>query len=149
MEMRTTRNRKPGGTPLGAGVTLLELLCVMAIIAILASMLLPTYLRAYNKVRGLDQEWEADAILSLLNTQTRNYCASHPQYAFPTALQLADQCSLTPKPREWVLASTTAFVPFGFQTDTNLVVLTFHIGPRHATVYPVTKGELTVQPQRR
>ncbi len=148
--MRIARNRDNGRASLpAAGVTLLELLCVMAIIAILASMLLPTYLRAYSKVRGMTQEWSAEEILPLLSPQTRTYCVTHPQYAFGTATELADKCGLTPQPRQWVLASTTAFVPFGFQTDTNTVVLTFHIGPRHATVYSLTKGELTIQPQGR
>jgi prepilin-type N-terminal cleavage/methylation domain-containing protein len=35
------------------GVTLLELLCVIAIIAILLSLLLPVFLRAFHKVKAL------------------------------------------------------------------------------------------------
>jgi prepilin-type N-terminal cleavage/methylation domain-containing protein len=37
-----------------AGVTLLELLCVIAIIAILLSLLLPVFLRAFHKVKALN-----------------------------------------------------------------------------------------------
>jgi prepilin-type N-terminal cleavage/methylation domain-containing protein len=36
-----------------AGVTLLELLCVIAIIAILLSLLLPAIMRAYHKAKAL------------------------------------------------------------------------------------------------
>jgi prepilin-type N-terminal cleavage/methylation domain-containing protein len=35
------------------GVTLLELLCVIAIIAILLSLLLPVFVRAFQKVKAL------------------------------------------------------------------------------------------------
>jgi len=35
------------------GVTLLELLCVIAIIAILLSLLLPVFVRAFHKVKAL------------------------------------------------------------------------------------------------
>jgi prepilin-type N-terminal cleavage/methylation domain-containing protein len=36
-----------------AGVTLIELLCVIAIIAILLSLLLPALVRAFHKVKAL------------------------------------------------------------------------------------------------
>lgn len=36
-----------------AGLTLIELLCVIAIIAILLSLLLPVFVRAFHKVKAL------------------------------------------------------------------------------------------------
>jgi len=47
--LRTLRE-KPG---VRAGVTLVELLCVIAIIAILLSLLLPVFVRAFQKVMAL------------------------------------------------------------------------------------------------
>ena len=37
----------------GNGITLIELLCVIAIIAILLSLLLPVFVRAFHKVKAL------------------------------------------------------------------------------------------------
>ena len=145
----TTRNGAVAGGGTVRGVTLIELLCVLTIIMILVSLLLPTIMRAYTKVRGMAEEWEAEEILALVTSETRSYCAAHPKYVFPTKTDFVDKCQFAPKPKDWVTASVTEFVPFGFLDDTNLIVLTFHIGRKHATVYSFSKGELTIIPERR
>ena len=129
--------------------TLIELLCVIAIIAILASLLLPVIFRAYDKVRGMAEEVEAPEIASLLKDQTRKYCARNPKYQFASPRELADKCDLFPKCRAWVLASATEFAPFSYQDSTNKFVITVHIGRRHATEYSFTKGTLTLYPEER
>ena len=129
-----------------AAVTLIELLCVMAIIAILASLLLPTVMRVYVRIKGQAEEFEAEDVAHMLKHETRNYCAAHPQYQFNSKSELADQCVLAPKPRNWVLASTTDFVPFSYLDVTNKLVLSVHIGPKGATLYQFTKGDLSIRP---
>jgi prepilin-type N-terminal cleavage/methylation domain-containing protein len=130
-------------------VTMIELLCVIAIIGILASMLLPAIARTYDRIKGAAEEFEAPEIAFMLTRETRNYCAANPQYRFIDKTDFADKCRLAPKYRTWVGASTTEFVPFTFMDPTNLTVLSVHIGPRHRTLYSFTKGDLSIRPVER
>jgi prepilin-type N-terminal cleavage/methylation domain-containing protein len=131
-----------------AGFTLTEVLCVMAIIAILAALLLPTVARAYNRIKGAAELMEADEVADMLVKETRGYCTAHPQYNFGSKSDFVDKCLLAPKCQNWVQASTTVFVPFTYLAPTNEIVLSVYLGPKQATLYAFTIGELTVRPER-
>jgi prepilin-type N-terminal cleavage/methylation domain-containing protein len=132
-----------------AGVSLIELLCVCAIIAILASLLLPAVFRAFARVNGFAQEMDAGAVSSMLLHETRNYCVAHPKFRFGDKSDFADKVGLAPKCRDWVQASATEFVPFTYLDATNKVVLTFHFGRNHSSVYAFNVGELSIRPPER
>ncbi|MGH7969940.1 MAG: type II secretion system protein [Limisphaerales bacterium] len=125
------------------GVTLIELLCVLVILGILASLLLPALLGAYNRARALEDEWNAEAVLEMLQKEIRGYCAAHAQYNFNDKYELADKCGIAPKCRDWIDFPLTEFTPFTYLDPTNKIVLTFHVGRKHATVYSFQKWELT------
>jgi type II secretory pathway pseudopilin PulG len=128
---------------------LIELLCVMCILSILASLHLPAVFRAYSRAKGFAEEFEVEEIASLLLHQSREYCAAHAQFQFASKTDYADKCHFWPKCRSWIEASATEFVPFGYLTPTNLIVLQVHLGPRHRTLYSYTSGDLSVRPPER
>ena len=134
------------------GFSVIELLCVMGIIGILLSLLLPAVFGAYNKVRWQAAELEAPAIAGTLLDGSRRYCASTPHYRFETKQDFMDKCVNDSKVRGWIRSSSTQFVPFNFlDPSTNfVVVVTIPIGPRKGPlVYGFTKFDLAVTPEPR
>ncbi len=129
-----------------SAVTLIELLCVIAIILVLVSLMLPAVTRAYSKARAFADEIEAEEIADRLVVQTRRYCAAVPAYSFSGKADFVERCGLVLKCQDWVLRSNTEFVPFSYLDPTNKTVLSFHYGRRLAHHITFSKGRLTITP---
>jgi type II secretory pathway pseudopilin PulG len=128
---------------------MIELLCVIAIISILASLLLPAVSRAYQRIRGQAEEIEAPGIADLLRNESRNYCTAHPLFSFESKDDFINKCRFSPKCRDWVEASSSEFLPFSYLFPSNEVVLSVKLGRKKATVYSFTKAELAHRPEPR
>jgi prepilin-type N-terminal cleavage/methylation domain-containing protein len=125
------------------GVTMIELLCVMAIIGIMASLLLPAAFRAYHWARGMTEEWEASDVMYLLVKETRHYCTGTPKYTFAGKSDFTVKCNLSLKCQAWVEAVSTDFVAFNYLSSSNEVVLVFHVGRNQALTYSFTRADLS------
>jgi prepilin-type N-terminal cleavage/methylation domain-containing protein len=125
-------------------VTLIELLCVIFIIGILAALLLPAVLRAYIRAREFSEDMEGPSIIQMIRNESRNYCIGHPTFQFSSKTDFAQKCVFAPKPSEWVQGSRTDFVPFSYLDPTNKIVLSLHYGKKQARYYSFTRGELSL-----
>jgi hypothetical protein len=92
----------------------------------------------------MSEEMAGPSIFYLIQKTTQDYCAVNTQYLFLAKSDFINKVGFAPQPHDWLGASATEFVPFGYLDNTNKIVLTFHYGRRHATVRSLTKGELTV-----
>ena len=148
MDMRWNKstarlNRKCSST----GYSMIELLCVMAIIGIMASLLLPAVSRAYHWAKGVTEELEASEVMYLLVKETRHYCTANPKYTFASKSELTDKCNLSLKCQTWVQTASTDFVAFNYLSPSNEVVLVFHVGRNQALTYSFSKADLSAPEQ--
>jgi prepilin-type N-terminal cleavage/methylation domain-containing protein len=124
-------------------VTLIELLCVLVIIGILMSLMLPAVARAFRLARNKVDEVEAPQIAFLLQERTQRYCFQQPRFWFTNKVDLAEKCNYPPKCREWVESARTEFVPFSYLTAETQIVLRVRI---RAVDYAFTQRALTKTP---
>ena len=127
-----------------SAVTLIELLCVIVIIGILASLLLPAVLRAYLRTKEFDEEMEGPSIIEMIRNESRRYCVGHSVFQFSSKDDFVRKCEFAPKASQWVQGSRTDFVPFSNLDPTNRIVVSVHYGRKQASWHGFTVGELSL-----
>jgi len=136
--------RRPAGA-----FSLIELLCSMAIIALLAGLLLGPASRALRRARVLKIEMETPAHLERLTDGMRRFANSRTAYECQDIKTFLAQSQPGGPTERWLKSITSEFTPFNDRTADDRVVLTLDIptGRRNEVLrHVLTKGQLTKTP---
>jgi len=110
------RRRALGTRPLAAAVTLIELLCVMAIIGILMSLIAPAAFKALRKAKQLAGEVQAPNFQEEFQRKYTPYRLSHPNHPMLDREGFIQACGLSSKAAVWLRGSEVRFIPFSGAT---------------------------------
>ncbi len=133
-----------------AGVTLIELLCVMAIIAVLATMLLGPAGRALGKARALQWNNRAEALTGEISDRLRAVFAGQKEFRRVTLAELERDGVIFKSQAGFLRDSRVTFTPFAGNDPDDLVVIVVRLKPGFlggGGILTVSKDDVTHEPK--
>jgi len=108
-----------------SAVSLIELLCVVVIILILASLLLGPVLRAYRKVKNFAGETEGSAVVELAVDRLRRFHLIHPTHGSLTADYLHREAIFDSKFMKYVREKKVTFFVFSSSDSDDKLIISY------------------------
>jgi len=130
--------------------TLVELLCVMAIIGILVGLLLSPVGRVLSRARGFKAEMESPAHVERLTDGMRRFASSHPRWECPDLKSFLAMAQPGGPTERWLKAHLIRFSPCQHDSPPEQVILTIDVPTstqKSVTRYSLTQRELTTRPE--
>jgi prepilin-type N-terminal cleavage/methylation domain-containing protein len=121
--------------PFTWGFSLVELLCVIGIISVLASMMLAPMGKALSKARGLVGSIEEDAHIAEIKTKYQAYRLAHKEHGRLDLNAFIKACDLSWKCRQWLHSKQVKYTSFSASDPLETVILVFNgrIGKQQTT----------------
>lgn len=132
--------------PTVAGVTLIELLCAMAIVALLATLLLGPALRALGNARAMQWADKAGFMTGEISTRLNQVFAGQTEFARVTLEKLEGDQLLTSSQVRFLKDKRVTFRPFSGRDPEGMIVIEVALKPGFLTsggAITVTKEEIT------
>lgn len=142
--LRWARPGSPRGTSARRGFSLIELLCVLAIISILASLLLTSVSRVYRRVKRFGGEMNAPAYIDEIRSRTLVYFGKTPSYPELGRDEFIKRCGIGSRAAAFLQSPEVVFVPFSSASPDDQVVIIQQVGEgRDQTFNGYSKGWLS------
>jgi len=109
------------------GFSLIELLCVTAIIGILASMLLGAASKAFGRVKRWEWEEKSQVLVDRFQERMRENFGRAPKYPAFTIEQLYEARLIDTDLRDFLKNRNVQFIPFSSETPKSQAILTVYL----------------------
>jgi prepilin-type N-terminal cleavage/methylation domain-containing protein len=123
-----------------SGFSLIELMCVIAIILILVGLMLGPIMRAYRKAKNFGWENDSYQLFDRFADKMKQHFGSAPEYPAFTADQLYEGGFIDAGLRNFLRDKRVQYFPFSSKSLDEAVILRVNIAKNSA--YALQKGDL-------